>query len=354
MTPVLQSQAAPFAVFCDNEPAIPAPVLSSSFAVFEDKPSPTVTPARVPGSPQPFNHIFVEDVDSDAGVSISLTCQNGLWVSSTSNMRYTIQNDGRTVSIASGNRTAINAWLKGLKYVADETFLGSEDVLVELSDNVTDAVTSTGPTTLKIVIPVSVLPIIRCLFNDCKTCNEQKDEKSACGWCPSACNGQGRCLEAQLSQDNPKFGVCPSLPNGQKWMMCAPPEKDLITPVVLGYSLTTIIAICAVVFFYSYRTNYGSLRSSIRSKLRIVRTHARNFNILPHKDFQFVKVFVLACCGALAITVPTILGIVPSTGFSEFLTGASKLTIKVRCSPFSLSWASNVFSLAVGLLRDFV
>lgn len=309
---------------------------------------------RKQGSPQPFNHIFVEDVDSDAGVSISLSCQNGLWVSSTSNIRYTIQNDGRTVSIASGNRTEINAWLKGLKYVADETFLGSEDVLVQLSDNVTDAVTSTGPTTLKIIIPVSVLPIIRCLFNDCKTCNEQKDEKSACGWCPSACNGQGRCLEAQLSQDSPKFGVCPSLSNGQKWMMCAPPEKDLITPVVLGYSLATIIAICAVVFFYSYRTNYGSLRSSIRSKLRIVRTHARNFNILPHKDFQFVKVFVLACCGAVAITVPTILGIVPSTGFSEFLTGASKLTIKVRCSPFSLSWASNLFSRAVGLLRDFV
>jgi hypothetical protein len=112
-------------------------------------------------------------------------------------------------------------------------------------------------------------------------------------------------------------------------MMCEPPEKDLITPVILGYSISTVIAIGAVAFFYSYRTNYGSLRSSIRSKLRIFRIFARDFNLLPHKDFQFVKLFVVACCGALAIIIPSMLGVVPTRGFNEILTGASSLSIKV-------------------------
>ena len=137
-------------------------------------------------------------------------------------------------------------------------------------------------------------------------------------------------------------------------MMCEAPEKDLISPIVLGYSFATIVAICAAVFFYSYRTNYGSLRSSIRSKMRIVRTFARDFNLLPHKDFQFVKVFVIACCGALASVVPTILGFVPATGSSEYLTGASMLAIKVRTIYVDQSPITNTFSRAVGLLRHFV
>jgi hypothetical protein len=287
---------------------------------------------RNQGTPEPFKYIFVEDVDSDSGISISLSCQNGLWKSTALKISYTTEDDGRTVSVTSGNRTEINMWLQGLLYMADESFLGSEDVVVKLTDNVTDAVTESAPIILTITIPMSVLPIIRCLFNDCKTCNEQKNAKFSCGWCPSACNGQGRCIEAQLSQDSPKYGVCPPLANGQKWMVCEPPEKDLITPVVLGYSLFTIVAICGVAFFYSYRTNYGSLKSSIRSKFRILRTFARDFNILPHKDFQFVKLFVAACCGALAVVVPTILSMSPSTGFNELLTGASSLTIKVKKS----------------------
>ena len=120
-------------------------------------------------------------------------------------------------------------------------------------------------------------------------------------------------------------------------MMCEPPETDLVTPVVLGYSLVTLVAIGCVAFFYSYRSNYGSLRSSIRSKYRIIRTFARDFNILPHKDFQFVKLFVVASCGAVAVVVPTILGIVPMTGFNELLTGTTSLTIKVRMSLFILA-----------------
>ncbi len=36
-TPVFESQPTPFAIFCDDEPIMPAPVLSSGFAVFEDK-----------------------------------------------------------------------------------------------------------------------------------------------------------------------------------------------------------------------------------------------------------------------------------------------------------------------------
>jgi hypothetical protein len=284
---------------------------------------------RKQGTPEPFGYIAVEDVDSELGISISLSCQNGLWKSMSSSIRHVTEDDGRTVSIISGNRTEINIWLKDLHYIADETFLGSEDVVVKLTDNATDPATSSPPTTLKIIIPLSVLPIIRCLFNDCKTCNEQKDSKSACGWCPSACNGQGRCIEAELNQDGPKFGTCSALSNGQKWMMCEPPEKDLITPVILGYLISTVIAIGAVAFFYSYRTNYGSLRSSIRSKLRIFRIFARDFNLLPHKDFQFVKLFVVACCGALAIIIPSMLGVVPTRGFNEILTGASSLSIKV-------------------------
>jgi hypothetical protein len=292
---------------------------------------------RKQGTPEAFNYVFVEDVDSDVGISISLSCQSGIWRSMAPTVKHVTEDDGRTVSIISGNRTEINIWLKALQYIADETFLGSEDVVVKLSDNVTDPVTSATPTTLKIIIPISVLPIIRCLFNDCKTCIQQKDAKYSCGWCPSACNGQGRCIEAELSQDNPKFGVCPPLPNGQKWMMCEPPETDLVTPVVLGYSLVTLVAIGCVAFFYSYRSNYGSLRSSIRSKYRIIRTFARDFNILPHKDFQFVKLFVVASCGAVAVVVPTILGIVPMTGFNELLTGTTSLTIKVRMSLFILA-----------------
>jgi hypothetical protein len=273
--------------------------------------------------------LFVEDVDSDFGISISFGCENGKWESTTKPMGYQVQGDGRIVSVASGNRTEINAWLKDLNWIADADFLGSEDIIVTLTDNVNDNVTGAAPTVLKIIIPMSVVPILKCLLNDCKSCNAQKDEKSVCGWCPSACNGQGRCLEATGRQTGPLFGICPNALNGQAWMMCEAPEKDLVSPIVLGYSLTTIVAICAAVFFYSYRTNYGSLRSSIRSKMRIVRTLARDFNLLPHKDFQFVKVFVIACCGALAIVVPTILGIVPATGSSEYLTGASMLTIKV-------------------------
>jgi hypothetical protein len=125
------------------------------------------------------------------------------------------------------------------------------------------------------------------------------------------------------------------LPNDQSWMMCQPPEKDIVTPVVLGYFVTTTIAIGAIFFFYSYRTNYGSLRSSIRSKFRIVKSLARDFNILPHSDFQYVKLFIVACCGALAIVIPTILGIVPKSGFDEYLTGASRLTIKVSKTQYA-------------------
>jgi len=57
----LQSQAAPFAVFCDDEPAIPAPVLSSGFAVFEDKPSPTVTPAIVAAQKSSSFSVFCDE-----------------------------------------------------------------------------------------------------------------------------------------------------------------------------------------------------------------------------------------------------------------------------------------------------
>lgn len=307
---------------------------------------------RKQGTPEPFKYIFVEDVDSDSGISISLSCQNGVWKSTASKTSHLTEDDGRTVSVISGNRTEINVWLRGLMYVADETFLGSEDIVVRLTDNVTDSVTGASPTILKITIPISVLPIIRCLFNDCKTCNEQKDAKFSCGWCPSACNGQGRCIEAQLNQDSPKFGVCPPLSNGQKWMMCEPPEQDLITPVVLGYVLFTVVAIGGVAFFYSYRTNYGSLKSSIRSKFRILRTFARDFNVLPHKDFQFVKLFVVACCGALAVVIPTILGVSQMSGFNELLTGATSLTIKVRTSPSPYN--HPLFLLAVGQLRHSV
>ena len=234
---------------------------------------------RQQDTPTTFNHIFVEDVDSDFGISISLACQNGKWKSTTSTIGYQVQGDGRIVSVASGNRTEINVWLKGLNWIADADFLGSEDILVTLTDNVNDTITGAAPTVLKITIPISVVPIIKCLFNDCKSCNAQKDEKSVCGWCPSACNGQGRCLEATASQSGPFFGICPSASNGQAWMMCEAPAKDLISPIILGYSLTTILAICAAVFFYSYRTNYGSLRSSIRSKMRIARTlaHVQSF-----------------------------------------------------------------------------
>jgi hypothetical protein len=290
---------------------------------------------RKQSTPQPFDFIAVEDVDSELGISISLTCQNGVWQSTHSGVQYLISDDGRIVSISKGNLTEINLWLKGLNFVADKQFLGSEDILISLSDNVVDPVTGAAPVNLKIIVPISVLPVIKCLFNDCKTCNEQKDTASACGWCPSACNGQGRCLEAQLNQDGPKFGICPPLPNDQSWMMCQPPEKDIVTPVVLGYFVTTTIAIGAIFFFYSYRTNYGSLRSSIRSKFRIVKSLARDFNILPHSDFQYVKLFIVACCGALAIVIPTILGIVPKSGFDEYLTGASRLTIKVSKTQYA-------------------
>jgi hypothetical protein len=139
------------------------------------------------------------------------------------------------VSVASGNRTEINVWLKGLNWIADADFLGSEDILVTLTDNVNDTITGAAPTVLKITIPISVVPIIKCLFNDCKSCNAQKDEKSVCGWCPSACNGQGRCLEATASQSGPFFGICPSASNGQAWMMCEAPAKDLISPINLFF-----------------------------------------------------------------------------------------------------------------------
>ncbi len=44
-TPVLASQPAPFAIFCDDDPIMPAPQLSSGFAVFEDKQCATPGPS---------------------------------------------------------------------------------------------------------------------------------------------------------------------------------------------------------------------------------------------------------------------------------------------------------------------
>ncbi len=45
-TPVLELQPTPFAIFCDDEPIMPAPVLSSGFAVFEDQHSDLSAPSN--------------------------------------------------------------------------------------------------------------------------------------------------------------------------------------------------------------------------------------------------------------------------------------------------------------------
>ena len=156
-----------------------------------------------------------------------------------------------------------------------------------------------------------------CKYETCLACNRDKK----CGWCPTTCGGQGKCMIRQGA--NPKFEICEAglawfntsyetnVSRGSSFGLCQPSQVNL--PLVI---LAGVVGFGSLVWLIHYTVSllirrYGTLWAYLRKKQFNLTYTGRKLHVLPppgadYFGFAFViltpLVVISVLSGALDVT----------------------------------------------------
>jgi len=150
-----------------------------------------------------------------------------------------------------------------------------------------------------------------CKYGSCSECN--RDLK--CGWCPTTCGGQGKCMIKQGSL--PKFEICEE---GVAWINTSYERNvsrnaafRVCKPKALNLPVVIIAAVCGMLAFgyATYYTisllirRYGSLEVYLRKKKFNFTYTGRKLHVLPPPGADYLGFFIV-------VAVPIVVGLVAS------------------------------------------
>ncbi len=94
-----------------------------------------------------------------------------------------------------------------------------------------------------------------CQYFTCQECTTQTRE--ICGWCPSSCEGRGKCRSAQYEQGPPLFGTCPPICSQglcMGWNMCkAAPDRSWEIGAIGAPTLFVLLVATYVLMMWARR-----------------------------------------------------------------------------------------------------
>ena len=157
------------------------------------------------------------------------------------------------------------------------------------------------PGLTRAVIDVLVGGAAACKYDNCTTCNaaprsSAKPHGTGCGWCPSFCNGLGKCMIEKGG--SPLFETCPTdsrlpFPGNLAYRQCRPPASNLI--LIVSVTVTSLMLgfyiIYSIVRWLQRR--HGSLMVYIKKKRFDITYHGRKLYLIPPEGANYLLFFFL-------------------------------------------------------------
>ncbi len=184
-----------------------------------------------------------------------------------------------------------------------------------------------------------------CQYFTCEECTVQLRE--ACGWCPSSCDGRGKCRSAQFVGGPPLFGSCPVLCKQGVcvgWNQCRTPSDSSWITGAIGAPILFVSLVTLYVLMMWARRMHGTIPMYTARVWRAAGRAVSKFYLAPREHASTLQIAYLVI-GVILFIILTIAGRTASAGTETYSLGeaASFLLETDACTVTFLPIASRTF-----------